>query len=81
MADQLSLEEYTRKVLDSYRITPGTTGNIRRPDRLLAAQLHQRGVPLRAVENALLLAVSDDSCTPPRLFPWARFVLWLTLSR
>ena len=51
-------EEYVRKLLDAYRTTPGTTGSIRRPDRILAAQLHQRGVPLRAVENALVLAVS-----------------------
>ena len=49
-------EEYTRQVLDAYRKTPGTTGTIRRPDRLLAAQLQQRGVPLPAIENALVLA-------------------------
>jgi hypothetical protein len=51
-------EEYVRKLLDAYRTTPGTTGSIRRPDRVLAAQLHQRGVPLLAVENALVLAVA-----------------------
>ena len=33
-------------------------GTVRRPDRLLAAQLHQRGVPLAAVENALVLAAA-----------------------
>ena len=49
-------EEYVRQVLDAYRKTPGTIGTARRPDRLLAAQLHQRGVPLMAVENALVLA-------------------------
>ena len=27
-----SREEYVRKVLDAYRKTPGTTGNVRRPD-------------------------------------------------
>jgi hypothetical protein len=31
---------------------------VRRPDRLLAAQLHERGVPLEAVENALVLAAA-----------------------
>jgi hypothetical protein len=51
-------EEYVSQLLDAYRNTPGTTGSIRRPDRVLAAQLHQRGVPLRAVENALVLAVA-----------------------
>ena len=52
----MSREEYVRKLLEAYRTTPGTTGSIRRPDRVLAAQLHQRGVPLLAVENALVLA-------------------------
>jgi hypothetical protein len=33
-------------------------GTVRRPDRLLAAQLHQRGVPLVVVENALVLAAA-----------------------
>ena len=50
--------EYVRRLLETYRKTLGTTGTIRRPDRLLAAQLHQRGVPLRAVEDALVLATA-----------------------
>jgi hypothetical protein len=49
-------EDYVRKVLEAYRHTPGTCGNLRRPDRLLAIQLYQRGVPLHKVENALVLA-------------------------
>src|ERR1700694_2880202 len=49
-------EDYVRKVLEAYRNTPGTCGNLRRPDRLLAIQLYQRGVPLHTVENALVLA-------------------------
>jgi hypothetical protein len=49
-------EHYVRKVLEAYRNTPGTCGNLRRPDRMLAIQLYQRGVPLRTVENALVLA-------------------------
>jgi hypothetical protein len=49
-------EDYVRKVLEAYRNTPGTCGNLRRPDRLLAVQLCQRGVPLHQVENALVLA-------------------------
>ena len=49
-------EDYVRKVLEAYRNTPGTCGNLRRPDRLLAVQLYQRGVPLLTVENALVLA-------------------------
>jgi hypothetical protein len=49
-------EDYVREVLEAYRNTPGTCGNLRRPDRMLAIQLYQRGVPLRTVENALVLA-------------------------
>lgn len=54
----ISREEYVRQVLEAYCHTSGTTGTVRRPDRLLAAQLHQRGVPLTTVENALILAAA-----------------------
>src|SRR5271157_4596508 len=65
----ISREEYVRKVLDAYRHTPGTTGTVRRPDRLLAAQLHQRGVPLAVVENALVLAAARRLIRPPDAAP------------
>jgi hypothetical protein len=68
----ISREEYVRKLLDAYRHTPGTTGTVRRPDRLLAAQLYQRGVPLCVVENALLLAAARRLLRPataPSLAP------------
>ena len=57
-------QEYVRKVLDAYRSTPGTTGVVRRPDRAMAAQLHDRGVPLMAVENALVLAAARRLLRP-----------------
>ncbi len=57
-------EEYIHQVLSAYRQTPGTAGTIRRPDRLLAAQLYARGVPLRAVKNALVLAASRRLVRP-----------------
>jgi hypothetical protein len=57
-------EEYIHKVLSAYRQTPGTAGTIRRPDRLLAAQLYARRVPWRAVENALVLAASRRLVRP-----------------
>jgi hypothetical protein len=60
----VSQEEYVRKVLDAYRQTPGTTGKVHRPDRLLAAHLHQRGVPLTTVENALVLATARRLLRP-----------------
>ena len=51
-------EEYVQRVLAAYRSTPGTTGTIRRSDRVLAAQLYERGVPLMVIENALVLAAA-----------------------
>jgi hypothetical protein len=56
--------EYVRRVLDAYRLTPGTTGSVRRPDRLFAAQLKERGVPVEAVENALTLAAARRLARP-----------------
>ena len=60
----VSRDEYIQKVLDAYRQTPGTTGMIRRPDRLLAEQLYGRGVPLQAVENAFVLATLRRQIRP-----------------
>ena len=58
MDDGIGLEEYVRRVLEAYRKTPGTIGAVRRPDRMLAAQLFQRGISLTVVENALVLAAT-----------------------
>lgn len=57
-------QEYVRIVLAAYRATPETTGVVRRPDRLLAGKLYQRGVPLIAVENALVLATARRLARP-----------------
>jgi hypothetical protein len=57
--------DYVRRLLEVYCATPGTCGAVRRPDRLLAAQLYQRGVPLEAVENALTLAAGRPLGRPP----------------
>jgi hypothetical protein len=56
--------EYVRQVLEAYRSTPGSTGVVRRADRLFATQLYDRGVPLQAVENALVLAAARRSVRP-----------------
>jgi DNA-binding winged helix-turn-helix (wHTH) protein len=56
--------EYVRRVLAAYRSTPGTTGTVHRPDRVLAVQLRQRGVPLTAIENALVLAAARRLMRP-----------------
>lgn len=65
----ISREEYIDKVLTAYLQTPGTAGTIRRPDRLLAAQLQARGVPLRTVENALVLAAARRMIRPAEAPP------------
>jgi hypothetical protein len=66
---EISKKDYVRKVLDAYRRTPGTTGTVRRNDRLLAAALYDRGVPVTVVENALLLAASRRIFRPPDALP------------
>jgi hypothetical protein len=62
-------DEYVRKVLGAYRQTPGTTGRVHPADRLLAARLHQRGVSLVAVENALALAAARRLLRPDHIPP------------
>jgi hypothetical protein len=73
--------DYVCRLLEAYRVTPGTCGAVRRTDRVLAAQLHQRGVPLEAVENAFVLAAArrmiraagaDDIAPPPASTSTAR---------
>ena len=56
--------DYVRRLLEAYRATPGTSGAVHRADRLLAAQLHERGVPLEAVENAFVLAATRRMIRP-----------------
>ena len=62
-------DEYVRRLLEAYRTTPGTCGVVRRADRLLAAQLHERGVPLGVVENALILAATRRMVRPAEAMP------------
>ena len=64
MDDDRSQEEYIRQVLDAYRQTPGTMGTVRRADRMLAAQLYQRGPSVRVIENALVLAAARRLIRP-----------------
>ena len=66
---EIAKKDYVRKVLDTYRRTPGTTGVVRRNDRLLAALLYDRGVSVTTVENALTLAASRRIFRPPDAVP------------
>lgn len=62
--NHLSQEEYVRQVLEAYRQTPGTMGTVRRADRMLAAQLYQRGLSVKVIENALVLAATRRLIRP-----------------
>jgi hypothetical protein len=64
MDDGRGQEEYVRQVLEAYRKTPGTMGTVRRADRILAAQLYQRGLSVRVIENALVLAATRRLIRP-----------------
>jgi len=57
-------EEYIRQVLEAYRKTPGTTGTVRPPDRMLAAQFYQRGLSVKVIENAFVLAATRRLIRP-----------------
>lgn len=65
---------YVRKLLELYRRVPGTTGQLRRSDRQLAGELHDRGVSLEMVHAAMILAVTRRtfrSDSAPALAPIA----------
>jgi hypothetical protein len=69
MDDYCGQEEYIRQILEAYRKTPGTGGMIRRPDRVLATQLHQRGVPVSVIEHAFVLAAARRLMRPADALP------------
>ena len=64
MDQGLSQQEYVNQVLEAYRKTPGTTGTVRCADRTLAAQLYQRGLSVKVIENALVLAATRRLIRP-----------------
>ena len=64
MDQGLSQQEYVHQVLEAYRKTPGTTGTVRRADRTLAAQLYQRGLSVKVIENALVLVATRRLIRP-----------------
>lgn len=55
---------YVERILDLYRRAPGTSGRVRRADRLLASALHDRKVPLDRVAAALLLTIARRTLRP-----------------
>ena len=69
MAEACCRTAYVAAVLAAYHRTPGTLGKVRPADRRLAAELHDRGVPLSIIEAALSLAAARRASradgTPP----------------
>ncbi len=61
---EISRQDYVSCILDAYRKTPGTTGKVRPQDRKLADQLYEKLVPLKVVENALVLAAARRLLRP-----------------
>jgi hypothetical protein len=70
MAENLiGREQYVCQVLAAYGATPQTSGRVHAADRRLAVQLYERGVPLRAIENALVLATARRLVRPVDALP------------
>jgi hypothetical protein len=69
VSDSLGQDEYVHQVLEAYRKTPGTMGTVRRADRILATQLYQRGLSVRVIENALVLAATRRLMRPANAPP------------
>jgi len=67
----LSRDSYIKQELEFYRCVPGTLGRIRREDRLLAADLHDRGIPLSTLEAAFMLTAARRCFRPPNVHPLA----------
>jgi hypothetical protein len=68
----VSQDKYVERLLRAYRQTPTTMGTIRPADRVVAVELHARGVSLQVVENAFTLAASRRLMRAPgapRLMP------------
>ena len=53
--ENITQNDYVRRVLTAYCQTPTTAGRANRQDRLLAARFYQRRIPLEVIENAFVL--------------------------
>lgn len=62
---------YVRQLLEAYLALPDTPARCSRYDRSLALQLHQQGVPLDTVRDALVLAAARRLLRDPELPPLA----------
>lgn len=71
MAKTTARRRYVQRILDRYRCLPGTLGHVRRTDRRLAEQLHERGVPPDLVEAAFTVATCRRLLRPADAEPLA----------
>ena len=53
----MSLRIYVRKLLRAYTLLPHTPDRMRPPDRILAARLYHKQIPLECIQSAFLLAI------------------------
>ena len=53
--ENITQNDYVRRVLTAYCQTPTTAGRVHRQDRLLAARFYERPIPLDVIENAFVL--------------------------
>ncbi|MGZ9159221.1 MAG: hypothetical protein ACXW36_10200 [Nitrospira sp.] len=60
-----------RTLLGAYPVTPGTSGRVRRADRLLADQLYDRRVPMLVAQHALAFAAARRLSRPADALPVA----------
>jgi hypothetical protein len=67
----LNRDNYIKQALELYRCVPGTPGRIRREDRLLAADLHDRGINLSTLDAAFVLAAARRCFRSPDAHPLA----------
>ncbi len=58
-------------IIEAYLRLPDTPTRARPQDQLLAARLHQRGVPMAIIEAAFLLATTRRINRPPETEPLA----------
>jgi hypothetical protein len=65
----INRESYIKQALELYRGVPGTLGRVRREDRLLAADLYDRGINLSTLEAAFVLAAARRCFRSPEAHP------------
>jgi hypothetical protein len=58
MPSPTSRRLYVQRVLDLYRLAPGTSGQLRRSDRQLAGELHDHRVSIEIVHAAMIFTVA-----------------------